>query len=78
MNMYIHKNFLGELFYLCNIKYPCVLKYSNISLWHRIAGLIDEKITSIDKPTVPLLLSDPTVLLLQIILSLPFSITKGL
>lgn len=62
------------------------MKYSSVlkdSLWRRITGLIDEnedynKTTSIVKQNVPLLLSDPVVLLLQIMLSLPCSITKGI
>ena len=58
---------------------------SHISLWRRITGLMDTKLdnndhdktTIIDKQTVPLLLSDPVALLLRIILSLPYLITKG-
>jgi len=37
-----------------------------------------DKTTILDKQFVPLLLSDPIALLLQIMLSLPFSITKGM
>ncbi len=59
------------------MKYPYLLNNSHILLWRRITGLMnDDEI--LDKHFVPLLLSDPIALLLQIMLSLPFSITKGM
>jgi len=68
------------------LKYPYLVNDSNILLWRRITGLMGEnsendehdKTTILDKQFVPLLLSDPIALLLQIMLSLPFSITKGM
>jgi hypothetical protein len=76
---------LGELFYICSLKYPYLLNDSHISLWRQITGLMSETIennddnttTIIDKPTVPVLLSDPVVLLLRIMLNLPYPITRG-
>ena len=78
---YLYKtDILGELFYICNLKYPYLLNNSHISLWRRITGLPEEnKFENInDKQSVPLLLSDPIALLLRLILSLPFSISKGI
>jgi len=68
------------------LKYRYLLNNSHISLWRRITGLMNEKLKNedqdktiiIDKQIVPLLLTDPVVLLLQIILNLPYSITKGI
>ncbi len=67
------------------MKYPYLLNDSHISLWRQITGLTsekfknndDDKTTVIDRPTIPLILSDPVALLLRIMLSLPYSITKG-
>jgi hypothetical protein len=63
------------------LKYPYLLNDSHISLWRRITGLINEEKSDNDNqdkgPIVPLLLSDPVALLLRIMLSLPYSITKG-
>ncbi len=73
------------MFYICSLKYPYLVNNSHILLWRRITGLMSEnsendehdKTTILDKQFVPLLFSDPIALLLQIMLSLPFSITKG-
>ncbi len=73
-SMIMSKDILGELFYICSLKYPYLSTDSHISLWHRITGLNNN---NIDQQAVPLLFSDPIALLLQIILSLPYSITKG-
>jgi hypothetical protein len=73
--MVMHKDILGELFYICSLKYPYLSTDSSISLWHRITGLNSY---NIQQQTVPLLLSDPIALLLRIMLSLPYSITKGM
>lgn len=73
----------GELFYVCSLQYPYVLNHSYISLWYRIIGIPDTKLENhkYDKSynqTVPLLLADPIALLLRIILSISFSIIKGI
>ncbi|CAF1378236.1 unnamed protein product, partial [Rotaria sordida] len=78
------KSCFRELFYICSLQYPYLLNDSHISLWRRITGLMDMKLenddhdttTIIYKRTVPLLLSDPVALLLRIMLSLSYSITK--
>ncbi|CAF3978084.1 unnamed protein product [Rotaria sordida] len=78
------KSCFRELFYICSLQYPYLLNDSHISLWRRITGLMDTKLenddhdttTIIYKRTVPLLLSDPVALLLRIMLSLSYSITK--
>ena len=80
--MMMCEHILGELFYICNLKYPYLSTESHGSLWHRITGLVrdstDHDATkNIDRQTVPLLFSDPVALLLRILLSLPSSITKG-
>ncbi len=82
LDLVIVRVLLGELFYICNLKYRYLLNHSHISLWYRITGLINTKLENnetiiIDKQPVPLLFSDPIVLLLRIMLSLPYLIPKG-
>ncbi|CAF1446517.1 unnamed protein product, partial [Adineta steineri] len=72
------KSCFRELFYICNLKYPYLLNHSHILLWHRIAtGHMNTKLNN-NEQTVPLLLSDSVVLLLRIMLSLPYLITREL
>ena len=73
---------LGELFYICTLKYPYLSAESHGLLWRQITGLVRESTNhdareNIDPQTMPLLCSDPVALLLRILLSLPFSITRG-
>ena len=70
------RNPSGELFYICNLKYPYLSTDFSLLLWYRLIGLRNQTGTR-NQPMVPLLLSDPIALLLQILLSLPFEITQG-
>ena len=67
------------------MKYPHLLKHSHISLWRQITGLMENnlendnhnKIDFTSQSTIPLLLVDSITLLLRIMLSLPYLVTKG-
>lgn len=72
---HLKEYFLGEFFYLCHLNYSHLSTDSSLLLWQRLIGVVNKQNT--DEPIVPLLLSDPIALLLQILLRLPFNITKG-
>lgn len=68
------KHFLGELFYLCTLKYPYLLNKTPHSLWQRITGVTEYPE---ENQSVPLLLCDSVVLLLDLLLSLPYLIDRN-